>query len=60
MDKKATGVLKFISVINRLFEIEKRARRSYDDRDKFLVERMKLASKVFDDLKALMDDSRTQ
>ena len=60
VDKKATGALKFISVINRLFEIEKRARRSYDDRDKFLVERKKLASEVFDDLKALMDESRTQ
>lgn len=59
-NKKAVGALKFISVINRLFQIEKSTRRKYDDRNQFLIQRKKLASEVFDDLKALMDETRTQ
>ena len=59
-NKKAAGALTFISIINRLFQIEKSTRRKYADRDQFLIQRKKLASEVFDDLKALMDETRGQ
>ncbi len=60
VNKKASGALKFIAVINRLFEIEKKTRRKHDDKDQFLFERKQLALEVFDDLKALMDESRVK
>ena len=60
VNKKASGALKYISLINRLFQIEKDARRLYADRDQFLTERRKLASAVFEDLRRLMDETRAQ
>ncbi len=60
VNKKASGALKFISLINRLFQIEKKTRKKHDEREAFLIERRKLSVKVFDDLKDLMDTSRSQ
>lgn len=60
MNKKASGALEFITVINRLFKIEKGCRKKYDDPETFLIERKKLSMEVFDELKKLMDTSRPQ
>jgi hypothetical protein len=60
VNKKAIGALKFIAVINQLFDIEKRTRRTYDEKEKFLIERKRLTSEVFDELKDLMDESRVK
>ncbi len=60
VNKKASGALEFITVINRLFKIEKGCRKKYDDPETFLVERKKLSMEVFDELKKLMDTSRPQ
>jgi len=59
-DNKAAGALKFISIINGLFDIEKKCRKRYPDRTEFLIERKKLCTGVFDELKATMDDTRSQ
>ena len=59
-NKKASGALKFISVINRLFQIEKKSRKKYTEKESFLAERKKLCTTVFDELKDLMDTSRPQ
>ncbi len=58
VNKKASGALKFIAVINQLFDIEKRTRRMYDEEEKFLIERKRFTSEVFDEMKNLMDESR--
>ena len=58
VDRKATGALKFISIINRLYDIEKKCRRKYSDRDEFLVKRKKRCSEVFDELRSTMDEER--
>lgn len=59
-DNKAAGALKFISIINGLFDIEKKCRKRYPDPNEFLIERKKLCTGVFDELKATMDDTRSQ
>ena len=60
VNKKASGALKFIGSINRLFQIEKKCRERYREREVFLAERKKLCTTVFDELKDLMEISRPQ
>ena len=57
-NKKAQGALKFVNTINRLFRIERDARRLYQDKEQFLTERKKAAAEVFGDLKKLIDENR--
>jgi len=60
VNKKAAGALKFIAVINRLFQIEKSTRKTYTERKAFLAERRKQSTAVFAELKELMDSSHPQ
>lgn len=60
VNKKAAGALKFIAVINRLFQIEKSSRKKYAQREEFLAERRKQSTAVFAELKDLMDSSYPQ
>jgi hypothetical protein len=60
VEKKASGALKFIASINRLFQIEKKSRKKYTEKETFLAERKKLCTTAFDELKDLMESSRPQ
>jgi transposase len=59
-DRKAAGAVKFISIINGLFDIEKTCRKRYPERNEFLIERKKRAQEVFAELEEAMEDARLQ
>ncbi len=60
VNKKASGALKFIGIINKLYEIEKKTRKQYQDRDEFLKMRKERCATVFFQLKDTMDERRSQ
>lgn len=60
VNKKAAGALKFIGIINKLFEIEKKTRKQYREREEFLSIRKEQCIKVFSELWDTMEDRRSQ